>query len=187
MSRTKRKPPKSPEQIAAEKAAIRRRDFEAAELPGSAANLETSEPIEVRREGQKNVLTARRADVFDVLKPNMAPGAYDAARRLELDYRIRAGEAEGGSGGERVDCTMGRTTDLMLAAGERIDEVNGRLPIRDQLLLRCLIEPAQDATWRLAVQRLTGETHPHAQGAVVRGACFNLREAYASLERRRVA
>jgi hypothetical protein len=158
MSRTKRKPPKSPEQIAAEKAANRRRDFEAAELPASAANLASSETVEVRREGQRNVLTARRAD-----------------------------EAEGGSGGERVDCTMGRTTDLMLAAGERIDEVNGRLPIRDQLLLRCLIEPAQGATWRGAVERLTAETNPHAQGAVVRGACLNLRDAYASMERRRVA
>jgi hypothetical protein len=187
MSRTKRKPPKSPEQIAAEKAAIRRRDFEAAELPASAANLISSEPIEVRREGQKNVLTARRADVFDVLKPNMAPGAYDAARRLELDYRIRAGEAEGGSGGERVDCTMGRTTDLMLAAGERIDEVNGRLPLRDKLVLSSLIAPQIDANWRASIQRLTGETNPHAQGAVVRGACLNLRDAYASMERRRVA
>jgi hypothetical protein len=184
---SRRNKPKTPEQIAADKLAKRQRDFEAANLPDSAAELTTSDDVEVTRESQKHVLTARRADVFDLLKPGMAPGAYDAARRLELDYRIRAGHAEGGSTGERVDCTLGRTTDLMIAAAERIEDVNRRLPIRDQLLLRCLIEPSRDETWRHAIDRLTGETNAHAQGAVVRGACLNLRDAYASMERRKVA
>lgn len=186
---SRRNKPKTPEQIAADKLAKRQRDFEAANLPDSAAELTTSDDVEVTRESQKHVLTARRADVFDLLKPGMAPGAYDAARRLEKDMRIRAGETERGNPMPRVDALPADVARAlrMAAAGERVDRILAGLPIRDALILRCLIEPARDATWRAAVERLTGEDHPHAQGAVVRGVCLNLRDAYASMERRKVA
>jgi hypothetical protein len=191
MARKAKSKPKTPQQIAAEKAeklaAARRQNFEAVGLQSAAADLAANADIEVEREGQKNAERARRADAFDALKDGMAPGAYDAARRLEYDYRIRYGEAERGRAGERVDCTLGPTNDAMIAAADRIEEVNLRLPLRDTLVLRCLIMPQIDATWRAAIERLTGESNPHAQAAVVRGACLNLRDAYASLERRRVA
>lgn len=185
---TRRNKPKSPEAIAADKLAARRRDFEAANLPDS-AELQTAYDVEVRREGQKNVLTARRTDVFDLLKPGMAPGAYDAARRLERDMRIRAGETERGSPMPRVDALPADVARAlrMAAAGQRVDHIMGRLPIRDALVLRCLIEPIRDATWHASIERLTGETHPHAHGAVVRGVCLNLRDTYTAMERRKVA
>lgn len=186
---TRRNKPKTPAQIAAEKLERRRRDFEAAEMPTSAASLATNEDVEVRREGQRNVLTARRTDVFDLLKPGMAPGAYDAARRLERDILVSMGQHDYGRTVDRVDCEQaayGRVDQIMWAT-ERVLDVLNRIPIRDALILRCLIAPKMDATWRASITRLTGETHPHAQGAVVRGACLNLRDAYASMERRRVA
>lgn len=183
MPRKPKSKPRTPEQIAAEMLAKRQQDFAAVTLQPEAAALQANADVEIRREGQRNTETARRSDAFDALKDGMAPGAYDAARRLERDYRIRYGEADGGRAGERVDCTLGRTSDAMLAAAQRIDRVNERLPLRDVLVLRCLIVPQIDATWRAAIVRLTGETHVHAQGAVVRGACLNLRDAYAAMER----
>lgn len=188
MSRPKRKPPKSPDQIAAEKLEQRRKDFEAVNLPDIAA-LQTADNVEVTRESQKHVLTARRADVFDLLKAGMAPGAYDAARRLEGDMRIRAGETERGNPMPKVDALPADIARAlrMAAAGERVDRILKALPIRDGLILRCLIEPTRDATWHASIERLTGETHVHAHAAVVRGVCLNLRDAYASMERRKVA
>lgn len=187
MARKLKSKPKTPDQIAAEKLARRRTDFEAVGLQAEAAQLIANAPVEIRREGQRNAETARRADAFDALKDGMAPGAYDAARRLEHDYRVRSGEAERGRGADRVSCTAGFTSDVMIKAAERIEEVERRLALRDALLLRALIEPKIDATWRATVERLTAETLPHAQAAIVRWACVNLRDAYASLERRRVA
>lgn len=188
MARRFKPKPKTPEQIAAEKAARqlaeRRQGFEAVGLQPDAATLIANAEIEVDREGRKNAERARRADWLDQLKPGMAPGCYDAARRLETDFRIRAGEGDAGLSLQRVDCTAGLTSDLMIAAGQRIEAVLRLMPLRDGLLFRSINQPKLDATWRDTVKRLTGEANPHAQAAVVRGACLNLRDAYQAMERR---
>jgi hypothetical protein len=182
MPRKAKAKPKSPAQIAAEKLARRRQDFAAVNLQSDGADLAAHTDVAIRREGQKNVLTARRLDVFEALKAGMQPGCYDAARRLERDITIRRGEHDHGRPMERVDgdeqAALCRN-DQIIAAGERVDAVLKRLSGRDAWLLTELISPQPSRPgWRETVAYITGESHLHAQGAAVRAACVNLRDAY---------
>lgn len=190
----RRNRPKTPEQIQAERLIRRARELEAVNVQPEAAALQTSEDIEVTRKGQKRGDQkadhdgARRLDAFAALKDGMAPGAYDAVRRFEADICTRRGESDKGPSGERVDRTAGLVTDAMLMAAQRIDAVTARLPPRDWWLLMELISPRKDwGGWRNTVSYITGETHQHAQGAAVRAACVNLRDAYEAMERRAAA
>jgi hypothetical protein len=173
--------PKSPAEILAERSARRARDFEAVGLQPEAAGLPSSRQVEVRRAGRANALVARRLDAFDALRDGMDPGAYDAARRLEEDMRMRRGEVEKGRSLIRVD---GRgdapaLLDRQLAAGRRVDAVLGRVGARDAWLLSELIyPPVERESWRETVRQVAGETHPHGQAAAVRAACANLAAAY---------
>lgn len=182
MPRKARSKPKSPAQIAAEKLVQRQRDFAAANLQPDAAGLAANADVAVRRQGQKNELSARRLDVFEALKAGMAPGCYDAARRLERDITMRRGEHDHGRPMERVDGDEQAAfcrNDQIIAAAERVDAILRRLSGRDAWLLTELIVPQPTRpTWRETVAYITGETHPHAQGAAVRAACVNLRDAY---------
>jgi hypothetical protein len=101
-------------------------------------------------------------------------------RRFELDLMVRRGEADRGRPTERVDCTAGHTTDAMIQAAQRIEAVVANLPPRDWWLLMELISPsiAHEGGWRGAVSYVTGEGNSNAQGAAVRAACVNLRDAY---------
>lgn len=174
--------------------ARRKRDLEAVNLPEDASILPAQQDIEVTRAGDKRDGQvakqdgARRLDAFSALKDGMVQGAYDAARRFEIDILIRRGENDRGRPTERVDRTAGLTTDAMIQAAQRIEAVVARLPPRDWWLLMELISPSIDrGTWRETVAFITGETHTHAQGAAVRAACVNLRDAYTAVERKAAA
>ena len=178
---SKRRKPKSPLQIMAERVARRGTDFEAVGLQREAAGLATSAAVEVRRAGRANIAGARRLDAFDALREGMAPGGYDAARRLEADLRLRRGEADHGRSLIRVDGGGDGPAllDRQLAAGRRVDAALGRVGARDAWLLCELIYPSVErGGWRETVAHVTGETHGHAQGAAVRAACANLAAAY---------
>lgn len=189
MSRRKGKP-KSPEQIAAERLARRALDFEAVALPAASAALPANDSIEVRRGGRRNLEGARRLDAFEALREGMAPGAFDAARRLERDLTIRAGEHDRGRTFERVDCeTRTDRADAMIAAGQRVDAVLSRMGERDAWLLVELIRPSTAMAlarpgWRAVVAHVTAETNDRAQAAVVRNICANLAAAYQAVDRR---
>lgn len=189
---TKRKP-KSPEQIAAARLAKRIADFEAVNLHADAATLLAHQDIHVLRAGDeqghqrvKHDL-ARRLDAFDALRKGMAPGAYDAARRLERDMIIRRGEHDHGRPVERVQgdaVSAFNRNDQIIAAGQRVDAVLKLLSERDGWLLTELAYPTLPyREWRAIVAYITGETHDHAQGAAVRSACVNLRDAYHKVPR----
>lgn len=163
-------------------------------LQPAAAHLPRQEEIEVtragqRREGQKvDGESARRLDAFSALKDGMVQGAYDAARRFELALMVRRGEADHGKPTERVNHTAGLVTDSMLMAAAEVDAIVDRLPPRDWWLLVELIAPSRDYDgWRGVVAFITGETHAHAQGAVVRAVCCNVRDAYLAWERKAAA
>jgi hypothetical protein len=178
---TRRRKPKSPAPIMAERLARRAGDFEAVGLQPEAAALATSEAVEVRRSGRANLAGARRLDAFDALRDGMVPGGYDAARRLEADLRLRRGEADHGRSLIRVDGggEGPALLDRQLAAGRRVDAALARVGARDSWLLCELIYPSVErSSWRETVAHITGETHAHAQGAAVRGACANLAAAY---------
>lgn len=198
MAKTK-KPRKTPEQIEVELLIQRSKDLEAVNLPAEAAALPLQSTIEVTRAGQQRAKasddkkvsydTARRLDAFEALRGGMVAGAYDAARRFEADILARLGIGDRGHATERVDCDPEYARALRrAAAGQRVDHIQDRIPPRDFWLLSELIAPAIDrGTWRDHVAYITGESHSHAQGAVVRSACVNLRDAYVAIERRAAA
>jgi hypothetical protein len=178
---SRRSKPKSPAQILAERLARRAVEFEAVGLQPEAAALATSAAVEVRRSGRAHVAGARRLDAFDALRDGMAPGGYDAARRLEADLRLRRGEADHGRSLIRVDGggEGPALLDRQLAAGRRVDAALAWVGTRDGRLLCELIYPSVERSgWRETVAMVTGETHTHAQAAAVRAACANLAAAY---------
>lgn len=192
MARTKIKA-KTAEQREAERIAARVQDLAAVSLPADAAVLPVQQDIEITRQGQMrdgrkvDADSARRLDAFEALKPSMAgemfAGCYDAARRLERDILTRYGWADRGRSMERVDCTAGLVNDASLSAGKRVDAVTQWLSLREGWLLVELITGHPDRpTWRETVAYITGETNLNAQGAAVRGACANLRDAYVRLD-----
>lgn len=189
MSRRPRAKPKTPEEIMAARLAERRQDLEAVGVPLDAATLPHGEAVEVIRAGAKHGEqtakhdTARRLDAFEALRGTMAPGCYDAARRLEQDILIRYGWSDRPTAGERVDCTAGPITDAKLAAGRRVDQINQRLSCRDTwLLTELIVGHADRPLWRQIVAHITGEENPNAQGAAVRAATVNLRDVYEAME-----
>lgn len=194
MARKLKTKPKSPAEILAEKQKARARDFEAVNLPADAATLPNHQDIEVTRAGgtrdgkKVDEDSNRRQDAFDALKVSLQriTGAYDAARRLERDILTRFGETDRGPRIERMDCeARAGKIDAMVAAGQAVDAVMSLLADRDQWLLMELIRPSQQrSNWRAHVFYVTGETHEHAQGACVRGACANLADAYRKLDMR---
>jgi hypothetical protein len=190
---------KSPEQLEQERIQQRARDLEAVNVQPEAANLPRQADIETTRAGDQRDKakdgkkadhdTARRLDAFEALKPGMAAGAYDAARRFEGDLLGRLGITDGARSLERIDCDPDLARAVRCAAfGQRVDAVQDRLAPRDFWLLIELIAPPIDrGTWRDHVSYITGETHTHAQGAIVRAVCVNLRDAYMAIERRAAA
>lgn len=205
---------KTEAQKAAEALTARRMDLEAVNLPSDAATLPLQSQIEVTRAGQGRgsqtvkTDTARRLDAFEALKAGMADGAYDAARRFELDLLIRHGIADGGRSMERVDCTGGHATDAIIIAAGNVETIQDRIPPRDYFLLCELIVPPINRDgiqprfarpdgsvergaplfgWRASVYYVTGESHTHGQAAAVRAAAVNLRDAYAAIERKAAA
>lgn len=164
--------------------AARKLDLEAVNLPADAATLSTQQDIEVTRAGQKRgdqrarEDTARRLDAFAALKEGMVQGAYDAARRYELQLAVRRRESDRGSPTELVNKTAGLVSDASIDAGKWVDAVNDRLAPRDWWLLSELFNPTFDhGGWRGTVAFITGEGNPHAQCAVIRAVAVNLRDA----------
>lgn len=182
---------RSAAQIEAERILRRALDLEAVNLQPDAAVLTTMADIEVTRAGEvrasQTVKTdaARRLDAFEALKGGMADGAYDAARRFERDLLVRHGIADGGRSMERVDCTGGHASDAIIHAAEKVEDVQDRIPPRDYwLLCELIVPPIRRGAWRDHVQYVTGESHAHGQGAAVRAACVNLRDAYTAIDRK---
>lgn len=187
----------TPQQIAAKLLARKRQDFEAVGLSPEAADLQQNEAVQITREGGKrdgrtvDKDSARRIDgieaVRGLLKGRDAGGCYDALRRLERDMIWRRGEGDRGRILERVDGDSERDrTDKIVQAGLSCDYIASRLSRRDWWLLNELIVPSREhEAWRGAVFYVTGEQNEMAQGACVRSACVNLRDAYDDLERAR--
>lgn len=187
MTRTKHKPH--------DPALIRSRAFEAVGLPADASGLAVHDDIEVTRAGEhrqgKAVAedSARRLDAFEALRVSMAKsdfaGSYDAGRRLERDILISLGQHDHGRPVDRVDCEQAAfcRVDAMIDASKRVMWIKARLADREAYLLWELIAPTREyRTWRAAVAYVTGETNWNAQGAAVRAACANLRDAYQRLD-----
>lgn len=189
----KRTPRKSKEQIAAELIARRAKNLEAVGMQPEAASLQQHQAVEVTRmaeehgEGKKRAGhdVARRVDAFSALRDGMDVGCYDACRRFEQALLNRRGEGDKGSRVERMDGEQGRDlTDIIVEAGQTVEYVKVRLSRRDFWLLHELVLPSieREGGWRGDVAYITGEANWNAQGAVVRAASLNLRDALEELD-----
>lgn len=197
MPRKAHKKPKTAAEISAELLANRMRNFAAVGLSPSQAVLANNDDVQVNRENQEHIETAKRLDAFEALKDSMKgkafAGCYDAARRLERDQIIRRGEHDRGRHLDRVD--NGRESsersrlDQIIMAGEDVDAVLARIGVLDRELLKLLTNPPRGRFdhWRQVVAFVTGERNGNAQGAVVRYACVNLRDAYGEVDKSKAA
>lgn len=196
MARKSHARPRSPEQIAAERALRRRIDFEAVGLSPEASALPENQSVEVIRAGGVRIDgkvvdndVARRQDAFEALRPSLqtkaCAGAYDAARRFERDILMSLGQHDSGRPVDRVDCeqaAFGRV-DAVIDASKRVKKIRDRLSERDGWMLYELIAPHRPWTsWRAIVAHITAETNLNAQGAAVRAACVSLRDVYVRLD-----
>ena len=98
----------------------------------------------------------------------------DARELLELRSSPRCGPSD------LVNCRM-------IDASARFEEALAAVGPATGEVLRALVAPAvmcgSVLVWRAVVERVTGETHTHAQASVVRRACEDLRLAYDRLDR----
>ncbi|WP_269715790.1 hypothetical protein [Caulobacter sp. NIBR2454] len=187
-----RKKPKSPEQIAAEKAIKaakeRAQDFEAVGLAPDQSALAANSDVLVHRTDAKTFIRARRMDAFEALRRPNDNGAYNASRRLEQDMMIRMDLHDRGRPLERVDGERKTDrTDAICDAAKRVNAVLNLIGRRDGWLLTELIAPSASlnlsaGTWRDVVAYVTGEENGHAQAAVVRSAQANLAAAYQTVD-----
>jgi hypothetical protein len=197
----RRRPPSDPQAIAARKAEQLAADRTAARNPANwgvdpeVKKLSTGRAVRVVRGHRAKIIHARRLDAFDSLheRGRLTDAQHQAAQRLIKDWAEMLG-----IGGAPANDNMGGPIDAsgsaelvtqrMIDAGARIfggRELAGILqvvgPVSAKVLV-ALVEPIVlegiVTYWRGQVQKVTGEAEVHAQGAIVRMACEDLRLAY---------
>lgn len=192
MGRRARGKPADPQAIllrrAQERAAQRLKDRDPGQwgVAGELVDLPTSADVEVHQDTRQRVIAAKRSDPFDLLHTagGLDDGQHRAARRLFKDWSIRAGVRDHDTMPSGViDVEHGMPiTEAMLCAADRVDAALADVGRVNARILRALIEPivmqGLVIAWRGTVQRVTGETERHAQGAAVRLACEALRLFY---------
>lgn len=203
----KRRGPMSPEQILARNALARgralqedrrvRRTPEEWGVSATIVALPTSEDVTLRTGNRGRVVAAKRSDAFDLLHAGdgLNDDQHRASRRLFRDWCLRAGvrdherlvldRVDGGN----FNPTAGLVSDAMIDAAKRIeDALKGVGPVNAKIFV-ALIEPmvVQGAViaWRGTIERVTGETERHVQGAMVRQACEALRLHYVAWDEAR--
>lgn len=197
----RRTQPSAPRTIAAAAAAPTVRDRDAEKKADRkmewGVNVEElqRQGVEVTPSVRGGQAAARRDDVFDRLlaRQALSGAAHQAVRRLDADMTERRGDGSGDRKlGERMGAagTRDLVTQRMIDAGDRVEAALALIGRRDAALLRELLEPRQVMVgegverWRQVVVIMAGETHQHAQGAVVRAASENLVLAYREVDNR---
>lgn len=191
MTRRKHKP-KSPEQIALDRAKARA-EAKAADARGeygidtTTHVLPQNADVIAIKDRAGKIQTARRGDVFDRLLNN---DQLRAVRKLEADIAEQMGHTW--RPGQRVtvdSCQFppGQNIGQMqIDAGGRVQAAVIRAGGRCGWLLHSLIVGVagkERSDWRGIVQYITGETNEQAQGARVRAAADNLSAAYGVIEK----
>ena len=186
----RRRKPASPDDIAA----YMRQQREQQDRADDVALLERQPDVQIATLPKQ---PHRRHDVFDqlfyALKPALSFAEHAAARRLATDYAESMGEADRGSGMERIDgpCS-GSAVYRRIAARERMSVVLEGYPVDGMIvtpgvgvfyarMLMHLIVPSE-LPWRAIMLVETGEASERVQTALVRQACRSLAQAYAEVD-----
>lgn len=174
---TKRKPSK-PMTAAQRKADDERKRLEMADRKKEIERM-TAAGLDVRVGPGYTILSVRRLNCFNLLLKEDHVKA--AVEWLDLTLRTATGEntperkpdyirgSSEGAPGQNV-------SQDMIDAGEVLATIQECLNPRDCRMLFELLKPDHDllTRWRDVVERCTGETNAHAQGAAVRSACSSL-------------
>jgi len=191
MSRRKHKP-RSPEQIALDRAAARAAQKAADQRGEFGIDLTThtlpqnADVISITDKAGK-VQTARRGDVFDRLLNDQQ---LRAVRKLEADIAEQMGQTW--RPGQRVTVDSCQyppgqnVSQQQIDAGRRVQTAIRDTGARCGWLLQSLIvgiAGRERSDWRGIVHYITGETNEQAQGARVRAAADNLSAAYGVAEK----
>lgn len=164
-------------------------------VAASTLSLDSATGIEARQAGGAREVYAKRLDPFEALhrRGGLTTGQLKAATRLFRDLCLSQGvrtddprpsaeylQPQGARGAsDLVNCTM-------IDAGWRVEAALASVGPATAEVLRVLVTPAvmcgSALVWRAIVEQVTGETHGHAQAAVVRYACEDLRRAYARVD-----
>ncbi len=160
-------------------------------LASSAANVERQVTPATRE------IHAKRLDPFEALhrRGGLSVVQHQAAVRLFRDWCQSVGVR---TDDPRELLELRRSADLgpsdlvncrMIDAGARFETALAAVGPATAEVLRALVAPAvmcgSVLVWRAVVERVTGETHTHAQASVVRRACEDLRLAYDRVDRAR--
>jgi hypothetical protein len=174
----KRNKPSKPMTAAERKAEDERKRLEMAERKVEIADLR-ARGLDVREGPGYTILSVRRLNCFNLLIKEAHIKA--AVEWLDVTLRTATGEntperkpdyirgSSEGAPGQNI-------TQDMIDAGEVLACVEMNMNPREVRMLFGLLKPDNDllTRWRDVVERCTGETNAHAQGAVVRAACANL-------------
>ncbi len=167
----------------------------AREVASDATHCTSTRNVEHKVSSTTREVHAKRLDPFEALhrRGGLSAIQHQAAVRLFRDWcqsvgvrtddsrqllELRRSAAYGPS-----DLVNGR----MIDAGARFEAALAAVGPATGEVLRALIAPAvmcgSVLVWRAVVERVTGETHSHAQATVVRRACEDLRLAYDRVDR----
>lgn len=177
---TKRKPSKP--MTAAQREARRLQNLQAiAEQEARKKEIERMRAagLDVRVGPRYTITSVRRLNCFNLLLKEDAVKA--AVEWLDQTLRTATGEntpernpdyirgSSEGAPGQNI-------SQAMIDAGEVLQTIQENMNPRDCRMLFDLLKPDHDllTRWRQVVERCTGETNAHAQGAAVRSACSSL-------------
>jgi hypothetical protein len=138
----------------------------------------------------------RRLDVFSLMRERKAiTGDHELAVRRLQDDIAQARPILGISQiGDRVQSTLQpeesasqafRRAKARVEAMDKAAKALAAVGDSDGLLMTALVVPLASGAltrWRYTVERITGETNDHAQGARIRSACQRLMEHYRALD-----
>lgn len=183
MSRRKAKA-KSPQQIAAELEATRRRKREL-------ADLHRQPDLMIKATPNHEIISIQRLDVFSLFlqRKTITIEQFNAVRRLEQRQAVAMGQEKGERPTEYVQTGMStdQISGAMIDASAEVEDilkacgsVNARL-----LIALTAYQAAIFTRWRDTVEKVTGETRPECQSAAIRSACANLAEAWTAFDYRK--
>lgn len=188
----RRNKPKSPQQIAEDKARKRAEERDRDKrleygIDNDAMTLPQNQGVVVVMDKRKAgaIQTAKRGDVFDRICND---AQLRAVRRLEADICEQMGHTW--RPGQRVTVDSSQfppgqnINQRQIDAGRRVREALDKCGARDGWLIQSLIvgiAGKERSDWRGIVTYITGETNEQAQGARVRGAADNLSAAYSAI------
>ncbi len=199
MGRSKgRRGPSDPQEIAARRAEERAFEREAArvrmqdpanwEVANDTLDLPMGQAVDVTPGSRSRVVRFKRADPFDTLykAKAMSQGQHQAAQRLFKLWCESMGVKTEDSRPmlELIQCSGSAEIipQRQIDARARYQLVLSYVGLSTARLLDVLMQPSvmcgSVVIWRAEVARITAEKDKHAQAAVVRQACDNLRLAF---------